>query len=78
MITTWDEGQQTPPPDDRPYFGKQAFDTKAGSDDYDPKVSDSENELCLIKFSKEGSERAQQVTTASNIKKPIAEYTPSA
>ena len=52
IITTGEEGQQTPPPDDRPYFGKDAFDTKAGRDDYDPAVSDSENELYLIKFAK--------------------------
>ena len=52
IITAGDEGQQTPPPDDRPYFGKQAFDTKAGRDDYDPAVSDSESEIYLIKFGK--------------------------
>ena len=52
IITDRDEGQQTPPPDNQPYFGKQAFDTKTGRDDYDPAVSDSENELYLIKFDK--------------------------
>lgn len=49
-ITAGDEGQRTPPLDDRLYFGKHAFDTKAGRDDYDPTVSDSENKRCLIKF----------------------------
>ena len=52
IITAGEEGQQTPPPDDRLYFGKEVFDTKAGRDDYDPAVSDSENELYLIKVGK--------------------------
>ena len=52
LITAMDEGQQTPPPDDQPYFGKHEFDTKAGRDDYEPPVSDSENELYLIKLGK--------------------------
>ena len=52
IITAGEEGQQTPSPDDRLYFGKDAFDTKVGWDDYDPAVSDSENELYLIKFGK--------------------------
>ena len=52
IITAGEEGQQTPPPDDWPYFGKDAFNTKARRDDYDPAVSDSENELYLIKFGK--------------------------
>ena len=51
-ITAGEAGQQTPPPGARPYFGKDAFDTKAGRDDYDPAVSDSENELYVIKFGK--------------------------
>ena len=46
-----DEANQTPPPDDRPYFTKNQFNTEAG-DNYDPAVSDSENELYLIKFGK--------------------------
>ena len=50
IITAGEEGQQTPPPDDRPYFGKDTFDTKSGRDDYDPAVSDSENKVYLIKF----------------------------
>ena len=52
IITTRDEGQQTPPLDDRPYVGKQPFDIKAGREDYNPAVSDSGNELYLIKFGK--------------------------
>ena len=52
IITAGEEGQQTPPQDDRPYFRKDAFDTIASRDDYNPAVSDSENELYLIQFDK--------------------------
>ena len=46
-----DKANQTPPPDEGPYFTKNQFNTEAG-DDYDPAVSDSENGLYLIKFGK--------------------------
>jgi len=41
---------ETPPPDERVYFSKNQFDIEDTT--YDPAVSDSENELYLIKFGK--------------------------
>ena len=69
IITAGEEGQQTPPPDNRPYFGKDAFDTKAGRDDYDPAVSDSEKNSTLSSLAKESPKCGQEVTMALSIKK---------
>jgi len=41
---------ETPPPDEREYFRKDQFDLV--DETYDPVVSDSENELYLMKFGK--------------------------
>jgi len=41
---------ETPPPDERVYFGKNQFDIEDTT--YYPAVSDSENELYLMKFGK--------------------------
>jgi len=41
---------ETPPPDERVYFHKDQFELV--DETYDPVVSDSENELCLMKFGK--------------------------